>query len=315
MSDAAATAEQFLARVVTVLQATELELKELARQSLLVDEPSDSSGDDGQAVRAEELPSRLQKISGQLLDLSERSRMLQFYLQNNLDLPSQEEDHWPRIKVLQSQEEERMHLARALEDSIGQLLANAVFELASYRQLSGTPPPAGAADQETSLGGLEDLQHELEQGLTEFRHFITKVDPTTVLSNFGLGGGIRRYLEQYELKTGLPTRLRINTNFGRLPTMIEIAIFRIIQEALDNVYNHAQATQVEVILEETDGTLQFSVVDDGNGLSSEKIGLSRRNLGLARMIDYAELLKGRLRILSEPAHGTRVILSIPYPEL
>jgi signal transduction histidine kinase len=313
MSAVAASAEQFLARAVTVLQATELELRELARLALSVNEPSDSSEADGQSIRAEDIPPRLQKIGGQLLDISERSRMLRSYLQNDLDLPAPEEDHWPRIKVLQSQEEERMHIARALEDSVGQLLANAVFELASYRRLSG-PPPAGAAGQEASPAGLEDLQQELEQGLTEFRYLITKIDPTTVLSNFGLGGGVRRYLEQYELKTGLSTRLRINTNFGRLPTMIEIAIFRIIQEALDNVYHHAQASQVEVIFEETDGTLQFRVVDDGNGLSSEKIGLSRRNLGLARMIDYAELLKGKLRILSEPAHGTQVILSIPYPE-
>jgi two-component system sensor histidine kinase DegS len=313
MSNAAVSAEQFLARAMTVLQATELELKELARLALLVDESSHSSGDDGQAIGAEESLPRLQKIGGQLLDISDRSRRLQFYLQNSLELPSKEDDHWPRIRVLQSQEEERMHIARALEDTVGQLLANAVFELASYRRLSGTTP-AGPAAQEPSLGGLENLQRELEQGLTEFRHFITKIDPTAVLSNFGLGGGVRRYLEQYELKTGLPTRLRINANFGRLPTMIEIAIFRIIQEALDNVYNHAQASQVEVIFEETNGTLQFSVVDDGNGLSSEKIGRSRRNLGLARMIDYAELLKGKLRILSEPAHGTRVILSMPYPE-
>ena len=235
-------------------------------------------------------------------------------MQNELDLPPLDNDHWPRVKILQSQEEERIQVARALEESVGQLLANAVFELASYRQLQNSEPAETGGD-EFGSGDLEELQTELEQGLTSFRHFITELDPTTILTNFGLGGGIRRYLEQYELKTGLKTQLRINTNVGRLPTMIEIAIFRIIQEALDNVKRHANATQVEVIFAEEEGKLQFSVVDDGDGLSSGKIGLSRKNLGLARMIDYAELLNGKLRILSEPARGTQMILSIPYPVL
>jgi signal transduction histidine kinase len=144
---------------------------------------------------------------------------------------------------------------------------------------------------------------------------ITDLEPATILGSFGLGGGIRRYLEQYEAKTGLKTQLRINTNLGRLPSIIEIAIFRVIQEILSNVDCHANATQVDVVVEENGRGIQFSVIDNGDGLISEKIGASRKNLGLARMVDYAELVNGDLRVLSEPGRGTQVILSVPYSVL
>ena len=119
-------------------------------------------------------------------------------------------------------------------------------------------------------------------------------------------------MEQYETRTKIKTQLRIKTNIGRLPSIIEISIFRIIQEALRNVQQHANATQVDIVFEENNSTLEFSVTDDGEGLTPNRVDASKKNLGMARMVDYAELLNGKLRVLSEPKRGTKVILSIPY---
>lgn len=309
MTDAVTSVEELLAKTMAVLQAAEQNLQELAHLAVACANRVHNCPD-----LTEQAVVRLQNVSRHLADLSERSGTLQFCLANDLDLPALDDHHWPRIKVMQSQEEERMHVARAMEDSVGQLLANTIFELASYRQFQAktmTESPNAEPDRD----GLEPLQTELEQGLANLRHLIIELDPTTILSNFGLGGGIRRYLEQYEFKTGLATELRINTNIGRLPALIEIGIFRIIQEALDNVYRHASATQVEIVIEEENDQLQFGIIDNGQGLSSDKRGRSRKSLGLARMIDYAELLNGKLRILSEPGRGTQVIFSMPYPAL
>lgn len=299
--------KEVVAKTIATLQDTERNLQELAQLALAC-----ANQDNDLPDRTEQPTLRLQKVSRYLADLSERSATLQFCLANDLDIPPLDGHHWPRIKIMQSQEEERMQVARAMEDSVGQLLANTVFELASYRQFLAKTAVDPA---ETNKDGLEQLQIELEQGLTNLRHLIIELDPTTILSNFGLGGGIRRYLEQFEFKTGLATELRINTNFGRLPALIEIGIFRIIQEALDNVYRHASASQVKIVIEEEDGQLHFSVIDNGEGLSSDKRHRARKSLGLARMIDYAELLDGTLRVLSEPGRGTQVILSMPYPAL
>jgi signal transduction histidine kinase len=306
MSDSSSIAEEFFQQAGPALEEITRTLQALARAALLNNsEPHLHSSDTRPG---------LNRVSRQLLTLSEQTRQISAAWQTQSDLVSADRQLWPQTKILQSQEEERMQIARTLEESVGQLLANAVFELASYRYLLDSTPPA-ACDGPAMAQQLEGLQLELEQGLSGFRHFITDLDPTTVLTSFGLGGGVRRYLEQLEQQHGLKVRLQVNTNFGRLPTMIEIAIFRVLQEALNNVKLHANASQVDVMFDEKDEMLIFSVVDNGEGVVSDRPYSQRKNLGLARMMDYAELLNGKIRLLSEPGHGTQLILSIPYPVL
>lgn len=308
MNDNTTTSQEFLTKATTVLHETEHNLAELAKAALFENGLSLSDLENGYTATHSKINPRLQQISQQLLRLSEQIRTLQQCLQDESDSFLISDNYWSQIRILQSQEEERTQLARELEDSVGQLLANAIFELASSRRLLDEK-------QETIADGLDALQTELEQGLTDVRHFIANLEPATILSNFGLAGGIRRYLEQYQVKTGLKTQLLMKTNIGRLPSIMETAIFRVIQESLNNVHHHAGATQVDVVVEENKAMLQFSVIDNGDGLVSEKLATDKKNLGLARMVDYAELLNGSLRILSESGHGTQVILLVPYPTL
>ena len=306
MTQDAINLQEFLSNAEAVLAETRMKLEKLARKALLQSGELPSGQENGRDA-ADETSLRLQQIGQELMELSERSEALQTYLKNGLDTPPPEGNHWPRVRILQSQEEERAKLAHDLEDGVGQLLANAVFELAACRHLLASGQDVG--------DGLEDLQVELEEGLTDIRHFITNLEPTTILGSFGLGGGIRRYLEQYEARTSLKTNLRMHTNIGRLPSFVEIAIFRIIQETLGNVYHHANATQVDVVIEEENDLLKFTVIDNGDGLISEKVNISRKNLGLARVVDYVELLNGDLKVLSELGRGTQVILSVPHSTL
>ncbi len=299
------TLNKFITDATATLRETESNLQQLAQIALtqnaqVAANQENGSTDSGLATL------RLQQIGQQLTQLSERSRVLQQYLQNNLDIPPTNDDHWPRVRILQSQEEERSQIAHELEDTVGQLLANAVFELASCQYLLGSDDDAVAA-------GLTSLQSELEQGLADIRHVITNLEPSTILGNFGLGEGVRRYLEQFQNRTTIKTQLRVNTNIGRLPSIIEVAIFRVIQEALQNVQRHAKASQIDVVFEEKDSAVEFSIVDNGQGIALDKITVSRRkNLGLARMVDYAELLCGTLKVFSNSGEGTRVVLSVPY---
>jgi signal transduction histidine kinase len=298
----------FLANISAVLQETEQTLHALAQQTLLKYELALHPSENSTSAAKNDQVVRLQQIGQQLTRLSEQSQILRAYLQNGMDTPLADDAHWPRIRILQSHEEERAQLAHALEDSMGQLMANAVFELASCRTLLDSDKPAVAA-------GLSALQTELETGLADIRQFIIDLEPAAILGNFGLGAGLRRYLEHFETRTALKTQLYVKTNIGRLPSIVEITIFRVIQEALNNAYHHANASEVEVMIEEQDGHLQFSVLDNGTGLNIERVGKTKKNLGLARMVDYAELLNGKFRILSEANQGTQVILSVPYPVL
>jgi signal transduction histidine kinase len=292
--------ETFVAEAATVLLETEGALRRLAHEALLRAGTPEENGQGDQALAI-----RLQQVGQQFSKLSQRSKALQSYLQNGLQTPPTDDDYWPPVRILQSQEEERAQLARELEDNVGQLLANAIFELASCQQLL-------THDLQAVAEGLVALQEELEQGLANIRYFITDLEPATILGNFGLGGGVRRYLEQFEARTQIKTELRINTNLGRLPSVIEITIFRVIQEALSNVRRHARATQVEVIFQEKDNMLEFTIIDNGEGLTSDRVDMARKNLGLARMVDYAELLKGKLRVFSDLQKGTQVTLSVRY---
>jgi two-component system sensor histidine kinase DegS len=299
---------QIVNQSAALLARTETELEQLARQAFdryQQFQTANLTGGNHRRPEDKDALLRLRQIGEQLSRLSERNNDLQRYIQSQLTTAPTTDEHWPRIKILQSQEEERTQLARELEDSVGQLLANAVFELASCRHLLST-----GSD---SVGdGLDALQQELEQGLADIRYVITDLEPGAILNNFGLSGGIRRYLEQFQSRTGITTQLQMQTNIGRLPTTIEVAIFRVVQEALQNVHRHAGATQVDVIVSEQDDHLNFCIIDNGGGIASERVAMARKNYGLARMVDYAELVGGSLRIFSEPEQGTNVTLSVPH---
>ena len=307
MTEDKQTLDQLVTEATQLLQQTEAQLAKLATTAFAgYEKLRQVSGDSGSDDDPEtELVRQFQQIGRQLTGLLERSNYLQAYLQNGLNTPPISDENWPRIKILRSQEEERTQLARELEDGVGQLLANAAFELASCRHLL-------ASGSVSVSEGLDALQQELEQGLTDIRYLITDLEPASILGNFGLGGGIRRYLEQYQTRTGINTRLRIDTNLGRLPSTVEVAIFRVIQETLQNVKQHANASSVEVQISESDSVFNFSVTDNGEGIASDRVDGSKKNFGLARMVDYTDLIRGQLRIFSNPGQGTRVELSVPH---
>ncbi len=214
------------------------------------------------------------------------------------------------IQILQRQEEERARIARNLEETSAQLLANAIFELAAVKQLL-----LEGDDLASVIEGLNALQQELERGLSDLRLLIADLEPNTVLGNFGLVAGLRRYLEKFEKNTGIETQLHIQTLIERLPATVEVAIFRVIQETLQNVRRHAAASRVQVSIAEADGRLQFSVLDDGVGISPALTDAAQRRLGLVSIKEIASLLNGTLQIKSEKNKGTHVILTVPYPKL
>ncbi len=93
---------------------------------------------------------------------------------------------------------------------------------------------------------------------------------------------------------------------------MEVAIFRIVQGALQNVYKYAQATRVRIDFHRDSDLLVFTVEDDGRGFDVEPpIGQRDRNLGLIGMYERATLLQGELRVFSKRDHGIKVILSVP----
>ncbi len=205
--------------------------------------------------------------------------------------------------VVQTQEEERYRLARMLQAGPAQLLANATFEIETCLRLIDTQP-------QTAREGLDSLKRELAQGLDELRDLISNLQPP-LLEEMGLVAGLHKYITKFSDQTAIPVDLigweRLTE---RLPATVELSIFRIVQEALENIRHHSQASHAQVEFAFQNSNLTIVIADNGKGFAPQSLAPGRR-WGLVMMQDRAELLEGNLQIFSEPGHGVRVILTAP----
>lgn len=206
--------------------------------------------------------------------------------------------------AVQTQEEERYRLARSLQDGPGQILANAALEVETCLRLMNDQPDAARA-------GLTDLLSELRVGLNNVRSLVADLAPP-LLTELGLSASLAKLAEDYANRNGISVTLRGWENLDeRLPATMELAIFRVVQEALDNVREHARASQVQVSLELSPDRLTVTVVDNGMGFDASQPVAPGRRLGMVTMRDRAELLGGNLQVFSQPGQGVQVVLAAP----
>jgi signal transduction histidine kinase len=221
-------------------------------------------------------------------------------------LREKEEDRTRLLEeVISAQEEERKRIARELHDEAGQALSSLMLGLKHLEETCGDPSAKGKAAELRSLAAdTLDLTHDLALELRP-----------SVLDDLGLVAALERYARDYA------SRYNISLDFHaaaledkRLPPQEEIALYRIVQEALTNVAKHAGARNVSVLLEERNGTTVIIVEDDGQGFDVAAVmgsaGQSRR-LGLLGMEERAALIGGKLTIESRPGAGTAVFVEVP----
>lgn len=207
--------------------------------------------------------------------------------------------------MVQTQEEERYRLARSLQDGPGQLLANAALEIETCLRLMNDQPDAARE-------GLIALLDELRRGLTSVRDLVAELQPP-MLNELGLAAGLYKYSEDFFRRTGIRVTLRgWDALTERFPATMEMAVFRVVQEALENIYAHAHASQAQVDLGLTPEQLTVTVTDNGRGFDATQSITPGRRLGLVAMRDRAELLGGNLQVFSEPGSGVHVVLTAPY---
>ena len=206
--------------------------------------------------------------------------------------------------IVQTEEEERYRLAKILQRGPAQLLANATVEIETCLRLMHTQPQVVEA-------GLQELLAELQMGLDNLRNLIAGLQPA-LLKEMGLVVALEKCVSQIAEQAGIQITMRGWEGLTeRLPATVEFAIFRILQEALENVREHSHANHAEVTLEQMGEQLQMTITDNGQGFAPQNTRGERR-LGLVAMRDRAELLGGNLQVFSEPGRGVRVVLSMPW---
>ncbi|MCX7677337.1 MAG: sensor histidine kinase, partial [Alteraurantiacibacter sp.] len=134
------------------------------------------------------------------------------------------------------------------------------------------------------------------------------------LDDLGLVPAVRWYLEQFGQRSGVVVKFCVRGTERGVPSLVALAVYRILQEAVTNVSRHAHATRLDVIMECTPDALHLQIEDDGQGFDAaamEAIGSLRRSSGLLSMRERAAALGGECLISSEPGRGTCVQVRIP----
>jgi signal transduction histidine kinase len=206
-------------------------------------------------------------------------------------------------KVITAQEEERKRISRELHDETSQALTSLMVSLK-------------VLESEASICSVGERLQEMRQVVThtldEVHHMARELRPS-VLDDMGLIPALERYVRDYEKKYGIEVDFHTK-GFGgqRVSAAAEVALYRIIQEALTNVAKYAQAQSVSVLFDWRENWVTAIVEDDGMGFEPESVMTSpSHGLGLFGMQERASLLGGTLKIESKRGAGTTVFIKIP----
>jgi PAS domain S-box-containing protein len=210
-------------------------------------------------------------------------------------------------RVINAQEEERQRIARELHDNVCQQLSGMRFSLEEVQE--NIP-----AKNQKALRRIRMTRKRIDGLISEIRRMSTDLRPAS-LDDFGLAVALRRLCEDHQkihaTKTKFSKNAAIHEHYS---THIEIALYRIVQEALSNIAKHAGATKINVTLTGSEHALIVQVEDNGRGFTKKRGTGSRppgHGFGLVSMKERSELVGGSFRIETYPRKGTTIHVKIP----
>ena len=206
-------------------------------------------------------------------------------------------------KVISAQEEERRMISRELHDEVGQILGAVRIELAAAQRaiVAGT----ATADTLSEAESISDGALQTVRNLSQLLH-------PAALDDLGLTDAIESALRGFERRHQIRAMLQQVDVPARLPHEVELAAYRIVQEGINNIGKHAQATECSVRLTKLTDRLLIEVEDDGIGFVEDTDRpIIARGLGLISIRERANRLGGTFNILSTPGEGTRLIVTLP----
>jgi two-component system sensor histidine kinase DegS len=216
-----------------------------------------------------------------------------------------EGDPWAlvmRAQLIQGQEVERSRLAREIHDGPAQVLTNTLLRLQLCEQLVAQHP-------DEALTELARLRGAVREGLRDVRRFLFNLRPAS-LSEVGLVTTLRQLVQDTQDQGTLTIGAVLPEQISLSPDQ-EMAVFRIIQEALHNIIKHAAATHVDLAFaRQSEGGWEITIADNGRGFDLEAAA-TRVGSGLVSMRERAVIIGGTLDLTSRPGYGTKLTLTIP----
>lgn len=209
------------------------------------------------------------------------------------------------LRIIRAQEEERKRVAREIHDGPAQSMANVVLRVEICEKLLEKRPD----EVRNELAGLKDI---VRKSLQDVRKIIFDLRPM-VLDDLGLIPALKRYISEVQEKNSLLVDFRVLGSQERMSGILEIAIFRVIQEALNNVIKHSGARMVDISLEQVPGQVNLRIKDDGCGFNADEAlsGSNKDNYGLIGIRERIQLLEGSFKLITAPGKGTDLKVKIP----
>ncbi|MFC1735142.1 HAMP domain-containing protein [Candidatus Hydrogenedentota bacterium] len=206
-------------------------------------------------------------------------------------------------RIVEAQEEERKGLARELHDQLGQTLSSTLLTIAAH-----------CKNCQHHTDACEVIGNEVREAIEEVRRLAWDMRPS-VLDDYGLDIALKDYVNDMSKRIGIPIDLQcvLPDDSSRLPSHIEVPLFRITQEAVNNISRHAGANQASVVLLHKETEVILMIEDDGRGfdLNSVRKRGDRPSLGIMGMRERTSLLGGDFVVDTSPGKSTIIRVRIP----
>jgi len=211
--------------------------------------------------------------------------------------------------VQATNEEAATRIAREIHDELGDALTSLKLDLESIRREEF--PATSDAELDRLREKIEAMIHLIDQTLDTVRRISSELRPS-VLDDIGLVAAMRWQTRQFEAQTGIVCQCHFSLEDKDLDQQQSTAIFRVSQEALTNVFRHAEATRIDIILEKENDELVLTVQDNGRGITADEKS-DRLSLGLLRMRERVNLIGGAIHIRGIEGKGTEITVRVSIP--
>lgn len=209
------------------------------------------------------------------------------------------------IRIIAAQEEERKRLSREIHDGPAQMMANVLMR---SNLIDRTFREKGA---DAALKEIHDLKISVRNALSEVRRIIYDLRPMA-LDDLGIDPTLKKYLSTImEYNPGVEIQFLSYNNERRIPSDYEVAVFRLVQESVNNALKHGKPNLIIVKLEWLCDEINVVVKDNGVGFDTESV--REGSFGIIGMKERIDLLKGSLKISSSIGKGTTILMKIPLP--
>ncbi len=209
-------------------------------------------------------------------------------------------------RALNAQEEERVRIAQNLHDDTAQALSSIIIHL---ERLEGIVPE----NHQNLIERLSEIRHLASQALEDLRKIIWDLRPS-ILDDLGLVPAIRWYARTSLEEVRITVEFDIPSSAMRTSPTLETLLFRVTQEAVNNILRHSQAKRVIIRLQQREDQIYLEIEDNGCGFNVEqesREAVSRKQLGLLGIQERVSLIGGKVEIESTPGQGTRILINIP----